>query len=206
MRRTLFLSALLFIAALGYVAAPFYTAWTIRDAAKTGKPHVLASHVYWPTVKVSLKKSLKKIAVVQPQSANTSDKPPGFFSRFWTRIKTSFSYSAVDRLVDRYGNPDGFARIFDYGRIYRTKIRGWKDPEEGLPLLQKIQAVWARVKRAEFISLTRFEMDMIDKFEPGRMYCGVLEFRDWRWMLTELRVLQNKKAPQQVARAINWIR
>src|SRR5260370_620910 len=47
---------------------------------------------------------------------------------------------------------------------------------------------WARVKRAEFTSLTSFEIDMEDKYDPTRLYLGKLELRSVGWKLTELRV------------------
>ena len=197
MRGKLLAVMLVVAGALAYIAAPFYTAWTIRDAAKNSKPSVLATSVYWPTVKVTLKESLKKIATPEPLLARSTSKRPGLMSRMWHRVKTSLGRSVVNRLVDSYANPEGFAKVFSYGRTYRTQIRGWKDPEESLPLFARIKAVWARVRRAEFKSWTRFELDMVDKFEPLRMYCGVLELRGFRWMLTEVRVLQT--GVQQIA-------
>ncbi|MGH1418379.1 MAG: DUF2939 domain-containing protein [Hyphomicrobiaceae bacterium] len=192
--------------AITYIAAPFYTAWNIRDAAKNGKPHILAHSVYWPTVKLTLKESLEKIAVPAPAAATVGKESQGMFRRMWKRVKASFGRSVVHRMVDSYCNPEGFAQIFSYGRTYRTKVRGWKDPEEGLPILEKVQAVWTRVKRAEFKSWTRFELDMVDKFEPNRMYSGVLELRGLKWMLTEVRVLQEQTAHQFAASpSADWI-
>ncbi len=213
MRGKLLTVLLLIIAAFGYVAAPFYTAWSIRDAAKTGKAHVLASSIHWPTVKVTLKESLARLAIADTKLANSAGVPvtatkrgDGLLARTWKRIKTSFSRGVVNRMVDRYATPQGFATVFDYGRTYRKTIRGTKDPEEGLPLFEKIQAIWRRVRRAEFISWTKFEMDMVDKYEPGRMYCGVLELRSFKWMLTEIRVRQTN-LPQQIAtKAVTWLR
>lgn len=190
MRGKIFIVSLMALGAIGYIAAPFYTAWSIRDAAKTGKPEVLARSVYWPTVKTTLKASLRQIAVPANSVSPAAMENSGFFSRLWLRVKKNVSHGVVDRLVEKYANPTGFAQVFNYGRVYRTQIRGMKDPEESLPLLQKIKAVWARVKRAEFISMTRFEIDMIDKFEPGRMYSGVLELKNLKWMLMEVHVLQ----------------
>lgn len=207
--RAKLLAAFLFLTAIaGYIAAPFYTAWTIRDAAKTGKADVLARSVYWPTVKISLKSSLREFAGITPQNASVaSDDSPGFFRRAWTSFKTSMAHSAVDRLVERYANPTGFAQVFSYGRTYRTSIRRMEDPEKGLPLWQKIQSVWARVQRAEFKSLTHFELDMRDKYEPDRMYSGVLQLRNFRWMLTKVEVRKSgiEKAKRLVANT-QWLR
>ena len=213
MRGKLLTVLLLIIGACAYIAAPFYTAWSIREAAKTGKPYVLANSIYWPTVKVTLKESLAKIAIADTKLSTSAGVPitarhrgEGLLARTWKRIKASFSRGVINRMVDRYATPEGFATIFDYGRTYRKTIRGLKDPEDGLPLLEKIQAVWKRVRRAEFISWTKFEMDMVDKYEPGRMYCGVLELRGFKWMLTEIRVRQSNLSQQVATSAVKWLK
>ncbi|MET0638783.1 MAG: hypothetical protein ABWZ19_02075, partial [Hyphomicrobium sp.] len=54
--------------------------------------------------------------------------------------------------------------------------------------LERIDRAWARVKRAEFTSLTSFEIDMEDKYDPTRLYLGKLELFPAGWKLTELRV------------------
>ncbi|MCB1484701.1 MAG: hypothetical protein KDJ17_07400, partial [Hyphomicrobiaceae bacterium] len=53
---------------------------------------------------------------------------------------------------------------------------------------ERVKRAWARVKRAEFTSLTTFEIDMLDKHDPSRMYLGKLAIDGFGWKLKELRV------------------
>lgn len=202
MRAKLFVVCAIVVAGLSYIALPFYTAWSIRDAVKTGKADVLAATVNFASVKVSLKDSLHRLTATRPQ-LTSADAPSGAAKPqkpgLWARMKSAVTRSVVDRMVDRYGTPEGFGQMFSYGQIYRTQLRGLEDPEANLSHWDKVQHVWARIKRAEFKSWSRFELDMIDKFEANRIYSGVLTLTATGWKLTELRVFD--QGPRQIVNA-----
>jgi len=191
MRRTLGL-ALGFgiVAAVLYAVLPLYTAWTIRHAIRTNDPAHLETAVEWPSVKETLRPSLKEIAL---GPAPTSPGDVGL----WTRLKTFAGQRAVDQLVESYATPEGLPKLFAYGKFYRERVKGQIDETAKLPIFQRATRFWRRVKRARFTSPTRVEFEIADKFTPRRHYDGVLELRGWAWKLTELRVRMRDVEPSE---------
>jgi hypothetical protein len=108
----------------------------------------------------------------------------------WQRFKAYMGQGVVNRVVERYVTPEGLPQLFTYRKAYkgmRDKIAGVQD-ETGLSLSERVRRFWSRVERAEFKSLTRFEIDVRDKLMPERRVDGVLELRGLEWKLTELRI------------------
>lgn len=186
MRRSVFVIALALCAA--YVAWPFYTAWSIREAVKTGDSDYLAQHIEWPPVKVTLKESMTDM-VLGPVDASMADKPQR--KGLWHSFKTYYGRSVVNTMVDRYANPTGLPTLFSYGRTVQKNVLGKVDPDDDQPFHTRVANAWSRIERAQFINPVRFEIDMRDKFEPDRIYAGVLELKGWLWKVTELRVRQS---------------
>lgn len=187
MRRLFFLMCV-GLCAGSYLAWPLYTAWTIKEAITTGDSAHIARHFDWDPVKKSLKQSMADM-VLKPVDGNLTDKPHR--KGLWASIKAYYSRNMINSIVDRYANPTGLPTLFSHGRTIRRNVLGRTDPDDGLPLGTRIANSWSRLDRAEFITLTRFEVDLRDKYDPTRIYAGVLELKDWRWMVTQLRVLQN---------------
>lgn len=178
------------LCAAAYVGWPFVTAWSIKEAVKSGNSTYLAEHFEWKPVKATLKESMADL-VLGPVDASIEDKPKR--KGLWASFKAYYGRTMVDSLVDRYANPTGLPTLFSYGRTVRRDLLGRVDPDDGQPLHIRITNAWKRINRAEFKSLTRFEIDMRDKFEPTRVYAGVLELKNWKWVVTELRVRQQQK-------------
>ncbi len=192
MRRVFFVCLLgaLFAAAYGFW--PLMTAWSIKEAVKSGDSGYLARHVDWAPVKVTLKESMSEMVLGRVDASAAGN--PGKRS-LWQRFKNYYGKSVVENLVERYANAKDLPKLFSYGRSVRRNVLLRTDPDDGLPFHERIAAAWGRVDRAAFITPTRFEIDMRDKFEPSRVYAGVLEFQDWRWIVTELRVHQRQTPP-----------
>lgn len=171
-----------------YVLWPFHTAWAIKEAIKSGDSAYLARHVDWPPVKASLKASMADM-VLGPLDASIEVEPER--KSVWQRLKENYGRSVVDSLVERYANPEGLPTLFSYGRSVRKNVLMREDPDDGLSLPQRLANAYARLERATFTSPVRLELDMRDKYQPDRIYAGVLELRDWRWVMTELRVEQS---------------
>ncbi|MCH9808924.1 MAG: DUF2939 domain-containing protein [Alphaproteobacteria bacterium] len=190
MRRSLVLFGVLACAA--YIVWPFHTAWSVREAVKSGNSSYLAKHFEWGPVKKTLKDSMTEM-VLGPIEASLEGKPRR--KGLWASFKSYYGRTAVNSIVERYANPSGLPTLFSYGRTVRTNVLGRKDPDEGLSLPARIASAWNRLDRAAFVSLTRFEIDMRDKYEPTRVYAGVMELKDWRWKVVELRVRQRQAAP-----------
>ena len=82
-------------------------------------------------------------------------------------------------------HPDDAPRVFS---VLRETIKG--EPDERLTLAwhERLQRFYARIKRAEFQSLTRVEIEMADRNVPERRYISVLELMGTDWKLVSLRV------------------
>ncbi len=167
-----------------YAGSPFVTAWGIREAVRNGNSDYLASAIEWGSVRETLKPTIAQVALNLPDP----DRDPTASKSFWARFKAYWGQGAVDSLVDKYVTPEGLPKLFALRKSYRTFVANDADEAAKLPITERIERAWARVKRAEFTSLTSFEIDMEDKYDPTRLYLGKFELRPVGWKLTELRV------------------
>ncbi len=196
MRRFLFALGFVLIGAAGvYAASPFYTAWSIREAVKSGNAEFLRGAIEWTPVRKTLRDSMLAMTLGRPEAA--VDKPqPG--QGLWGSFKSYMSRNVVDGMVERYATPEGLPTLFAHGQTVRRNVLMKEDPEEKMGVLEKIAFIWSRITRAQFTGLTRFEMEMADKHEPTRLFAGVLEFKGegpgLGWKLTELRVRERPAA------------
>jgi hypothetical protein len=172
------------IGATIYVGSPFVTAWGIREAVRNGNSDYLASAVEWGSVRETLKPTIARIALNLPDP----EQNPAASKGFWARFKAYWGQGAVNSLVDKYVTPEGLPQLFTLRKTYRDYVASDADEAGKLPIVERIERAWARVKRAEFTSLTSFEIDMEDKHDPTRLYLGKLELGPVGWKLTELRV------------------
>ncbi len=198
MRRLALAAFLLVLCSLAagtvYALSPLYTAWSIREAVKSDDEAYLAHRIVWQPVRRTLKDSLLTytlgqdvMPVMAAAGASAGNRPR---PSWWSRLKASYGRSVVENFVDHYATPSGLKRLFTYGQSIRRTILRRSDPEAGLSLTERIAAAWARVERAQFVSLVRFEIDMRDAYDPLRLYAGVLEW-NWQaggWRLVELHV------------------
>jgi hypothetical protein len=167
-----------------YVGSPFVTAWGIREAVRNGNSDYLASAVEWGSVRETLKPTIAQIALNLPDP----DQDPAASKGFWARFKAYWGQGAVNSLVEKYVTPEGLPQLFTLRKTYRSYVSNDEEDANTLALSDRIARAWARVRRAEFTSLTSFEIDMEDKLDPTRTYLGKLELRPTGWKLTELRV------------------
>lgn len=171
----------------GYIAAPFWTAWTIREAIKSSDAAYLEHKIEWTTVRETLKESLTQMAM---SSATGTAEAPDHPS-IWLRMKTYLSKGAVDKFVEATVTPTGMAGLFSMRKTSQANVSG--EVKQRHPVWERVQSVWSRVTRAEFKSLSRFEMDMIDKQAPERTIKCVLELRGLEWKMTQLRITPSKE-------------
>lgn len=184
MKSLLFKASLVLMAFALYVGAPFFTAWSIREAVHNGDSPYLARAIEWDSVRTTLKPTLSRMALDLPDPETQPGVKPGL----WQRFKAYWGRSAVDTAVDNYLTPEGLPQLFQMRKAYRTYVSGFDENANKPPLLERIKRTWARVKRAEFTSLTSFEVDMLDKYDETRLYLGKLDLTPSGWKLTELRI------------------
>lgn len=208
MRKVFWVAVAVLLPVAAYVASPFFTAWAIRDAIRTGNADYLAAKIEWDPVRESLRQSLMQIALDGPQVVDaaesesleaepqTAEQPKGL----WGRLKAAIGKRAVDKMVDAYVTPEGLPQLFSYRKMVRDHVTG--DPNAGLSWAERASGFWSRIKRAEFHSLTSFEIEMADRNEPTRRYRGLLELSGYEWKLTRLTVRQlTAEAPSDGPRA-----
>lgn len=177
------------VLATGYIATPFATAWTIREAIKAGDSAYLETKIEWQSVRATLKESLGKFAF----SANGDMAEMPANPSLWQRIKTYIGQGALDRFIETTVTPTGMSGLLNLRKGYQTALVG-DETKTRPPFLTRVRHVWSRVTRAEFKSVDRFEMDMIDKQAPERTIACVLERRGLEWKMTELRVKSTEPA------------
>jgi hypothetical protein len=197
MKKPLLAALTLLLLAAAYVTSPFVTAWTIREAMRTGNSAYLAAKLEWPTVRETLRASLTEYAVgPQPVAVSGSEPPkPGL----WQRIKNSLSRRAVDNLVESYVTPEGLPQLFGARQFYRENISGEQAALDAMPWHERVRGFWSRIERAEFHSPTVFEIEMADRNDPTRHYVGLLKLRGLEWKLTELRLRTVSDTPLPLA-------
>lgn len=178
----------------GYVVAPFVTAWSIREAIRAGEAAYLETKVDWPRVKQSLKVSMADYAfgpavAGDPVSGAAAAAPrPGL----WQRLKNAYGRRVLGSMIESMVTPAGLSKLFSYRQGYDEKVRGIPDERETYSLIERVQRSWQRVVRAEFLSPSRFAMEVRDKVVESRIYAGVLELRGLEWRLVHLEVKHDR--------------
>lgn len=190
MKRIVFASLVALTLAGAYIALPFWTAFSIREAVKADNATYLAAKIEWPSVRETMRQSLKQHALKLPQIGPASDvAAAGAASRgLWQRVKDYAGTRAIDAFVDTYGNAEGLPKLHRYRRIYRENVAGAPDDRQELSRLERMKRAWARIVRAEFHSPFAFEIEQRDRFDPSRSYVGLLRLRGLEWKLSELRI------------------
>lgn len=183
MKRLLFRATLLTLAMAAYIASPFATAWWIREAVRNGDAAYLEHKIDWPAVRVTLAPTIGKLLLDVPDPEQGSLTEPGL----WQRFKTYMGQGAVNSAIESYVTPEGLTQLFNYRKMYRDYVAGQPDDSK-LTVTDRMKRLWARVKRAEFTSLTTFEIDMADKHDPDRVYLAKLALEGINWKVKELRI------------------
>lgn len=184
-RLVLGLCCLLLVSGVAFAASPLVSAWLIREAVRTGDADYLEHRIEWPAVKETLKVSLMRYALKQPETDPAAPpRKPGL----WQRFKTYLGQRAVDKLVESYATPTGLPQLFTYGKTYRAALEAAPDEAESLSRLERMRRFWSRVKRAEFKSVSEFEIELADKHDPERHFVGLLRLDGFGWKLVALSV------------------
>lgn len=186
MKKALIAATAAVVLAIAYIASPLVAVWSIREAMQSGNSAYLAHKLEWPTVRETLRASLLEFAAgpapVVVHGAETQRQG------VWQRLKSGISRRAVDSMVASYVTPEGLPKLFNARKFYRENISGQAAADAARPWHERASAFWKRIKRAEFLSLTAFEIEMADRNDPTRHVIGLLKLRGLEWKLTELRV------------------
>ena len=181
------------VSAIAYMAWPFYSALQIRDAMIAGDTSTLARKIEWESVRATLKASMSAETLARLEKAPDAPKPS-----LWQRVKATVAPRMAESVIDRYVTPEQLPVFLGYRRIWRGTVQPVIGPAEpktvladtwlgGTPV-DRLVSFYRRVRRAVFHSLTRFELEMEDKYRPDRRYTSVFELKGFDWKLTALSV------------------
>ena len=195
-RRVTAVLLLVLIAAGAYSAAPFLAVWQIREALRSNDITTLERKVDWVSVRRSLKQSNGEIRAAIAEYSQASGIPkPGI----WDRLKTSVAPLFADPLIDRYVTAEGAPQIYRWRETWRQKVRpavGFSEPPTLLaatPLagtvVDRAVSIACRLTRAAFVSPTRVEVEVRDRYKADRRWRAVLDLNGWAWQLTEVHIL-----------------
>lgn len=179
--------------AVAFAAWPVHTALEIREAVIAGDTATLNRKVEWESLRASVKASITPETIARLMTDPDAPKPS-----LWQRVKAAVAPSMADSVIDRYVTPEHLPVLLGYRRIYRGSVRpalGLKEPPSALEgtwlggtAVDRFASFWTRVRRAVFVSPTRFVLEVEDKYRPGRSFVGTLELKGYEWKLTALSV------------------
>ena len=179
--------------AVAYAAWPVHSALEIREAVIAGDTATLNREVEWEALRASLKASITPETIARLMADPDAPRPS-----LWQRVKAAVAPNMADTVIERYVTAEHLPVLLGYRRIYRGSVRpalGLKEPPsalEGTWLggtgFDRFASFWTRVRRAVFVSPTRFVLEVEDKYRPGRHFIGTLELKNYEWKLTGLSV------------------
>jgi hypothetical protein len=167
----------------GYLGSPFWAAWSLREAVRRGDVAAIERKVAWTSVRESLKGSLAEQAGPSLTDGEIARGPS-----LWQRLKARLGRALTSQAVETYVTPEGLPRILEYSELWKRHAAG-APPEDFRPWPQRLADFLNRLKRAEFQTLTRVELELSDRDRPDRSYVGILELVGLEWKLTGLRVI-----------------
>lgn len=168
-----------------YVAAPFVTAWSIREAVKSGDSAYLARKIDFAAVRQTLTPSLARYAFDMP---NPDDPSPAEKPGIWKRVKAYWGGAAINHFTEKYITADGLPQIFQLRQTYRETTGAANAPKP--PLFDRLKAFYDRIVRAEFKSVSTVEIEMRDQFNETRHHVALLELRGLEWTLVSVAIKQ----------------
>ena len=179
--------------AVAYAAWPVAAALEIREAVMAGDTATLNRKVEWEALRISLKASITPETIARLMTDPDAPAPS-----LWQRIKAAVAPNMADSVIDRYVTPEHLPVLLGYRRVYRGSVRpalGLKEPPTALEgtwlggtAFDRFASFWTRVRRAVFVSPTRFVLEVENKYRPGRHFIGTLELKNYEWKLTGLSV------------------
>jgi hypothetical protein len=197
MHRFAKLLALSLVAGIAYIVWPIYSALQIREAMVAGDAATLDRKVEWEDVRASLKASMSAEALARLEADPDTPKPS-----LWQRVKAAVAPRMASTVIDRYITPKNFPVFLGYRRFWRGSILpalqpfiNSAEPPTALAstwlggtVIDRFVSFYGRIRKAVFKSMTRFDLEVADKYRPDRSYTGTMELRGFDWKLTGLTV------------------
>lgn len=200
-------SVLAAVAVLGalFIASPLRAAWALREAVTGSDVTYLEAKVHWPAVRETMRQSMLRVAIDAPlaepgQPVAPTPPPTSAWARLKHRVKTYAGRRVVNKMVEDYINAEGFPKLYRARRAAHT-VTSWSRQQENSTAYARFREVWSRIRRAEFVSLTSFAIEIEDEFDAGRKYAAIFELKRSEWILTALHIRDiNETTPVADAR------
>jgi hypothetical protein len=165
-----------------YTVSPMATAALLGYGIKTNNIDLMNALVDWDGVKGSLRASilarLDEKAQSRPIAAGMID------SVKYTLTDTIGPYM-VDYMIDQRVSPAGFSLYMGPNSPMAEKVRAQGIDPDTLPSANTLK----RIHSAYFRDLTHFEIEIEDRWDPGKILLAKMELRDLMWRLTKVDVL-----------------
>ena len=216
MRRSLVLGLLVLMVGTGavaFAASPFYAAWTLREAIRTGDAETVNRKIDWEPFRASLRRAIANNAGLVPdvRAASRRIRPT-----LWQRVKRVFGASLIDRFIETHVTPTGLPKLYaehvrkrkqnrrsrpSAPRTERLLKAGFNPslstqseiPERGLHWKARLRRFVTRLKRAEFLDWTTVEVEVRDQVRSDRSFIATLELIGTEWKLTHLDIKTTKR-------------
>lgn len=170
------------VVAVGYAASPFLAAVMLHAAIKSGWSSYVERQVEWDGVRASIKESIGDLVAEQTLLRPVN---AGFIQNLKYKVSDYVSPWVINYTIDSRVTPEGF--IEHMAPTAEEKAADARMIQAGLT--PNRPGILSRIKRAKFVGLYAFEIELKDKRDPTREYLATFELRRWGWKLTRVDVL-----------------
>jgi len=165
-----------------YAASPLAGAWLLNRAIKAGDLATMNWLVDWSGVKESLRRSilarLDEKTLLRPSNA-------GWLAKAKYTLTDVLAPTMVDSLLDDRVTPEGFTAYMGPHSPKAEAARAAGLDPDTMPSAN----VLTRIHHAYFLDLTHFEIELVDRWDAGKVFRTRLELRNFVWRLSNVEML-----------------
>jgi len=165
-----------------YVASPLAGAYLLNRAIKSGDAGTMNALVDWQPVKASLRRS---ILARLDEKAQSRPGHPGWLERAKYTLTDAVGPYMVEYVLDERVSPSGFTTYMGPHSPKAEAARAAGLDPDTMPGSDPLK----RIRHAEFADLTHFQFEIVDRWDPGKVFLATLELRDFLWRLSSVDVL-----------------
>lgn len=165
-----------------YAASPLAGAYLLNRAIKAGDAATMNALIDWQPVKDSLGRSiltrLEERALARPVH-------PGWLERAKYKLTDAVGPYMVDYMLGERVTPEGFTT---YMGPHSPKAEAARAAGLDPDMMQGASPL-DRIRHAQFLDLTHFQIEIVDRWDPGKVFLTTLELRDFLWRLSSVEML-----------------
>lgn len=178
-------------AGLAYGAWPAFDAYRLERAITVSDIGAVRIQVDWVGVRESLRASiLARLSEAKRQRPLQAS----FATLIRYNLADRWAPGIIDKRLAEDVTPEGFVRYMSAapppGKPVPVRVGRYVTVMlPGPPSATASRPTFERIRKAGFQSLTRFAIDIEDRFDPGKVYRAVLSLEDFAWKLAEVQML-----------------